>query len=138
MPEPTRKVKHKDSGDMMIINATDFDPKLHDPLDGKGNERSSPTVEEYVAAGYSPKNYPPEGHKEIDSPGLKVHNAWKAMANQSTGTGTTGSEAGTGGTTGGSAPAPSGQPGTGGAPAGGAPAPSGQPAGGAPASPSKT
>jgi hypothetical protein len=29
-----------------------------------------PTIEVYVAAGYDPKGYPPEGFAEVDSPGL--------------------------------------------------------------------
>lgn len=122
MPEPTRRVKHKEVGTEMIINEVDFDPKLHEAVDGKANERSSPTIEEYVAAGYQPTGYPPEGHKEVDSPGLKVHKAWlKIMANQNAETGAA-SGTGTG------APAPStGAPAT---PAGAPAAPStGSPAG---------
>ena len=77
-PQPTRKVKNIETGDTWIINEEDFDPARHEPLDGKSKDRTSPTIEEYVGAGYNPNNYPPEGHKEIESPGLKVHKAWKA------------------------------------------------------------
>jgi hypothetical protein len=34
-----------------------------------------PTLEQYVAAGYKPENYPPQGYAEKASPGLE---AWRA------------------------------------------------------------
>lgn len=41
MPEATRRVTLKSSGDKMIINAADFNPELHDSSDDKQDSHSN-------------------------------------------------------------------------------------------------
>lgn len=43
------------------INKSDYDPDKH-TLSGAQPREDGPTIEEFVAAGYDPKNYPPKGY----------------------------------------------------------------------------
>lgn len=42
------------------------------PTKGEG-KKSSPTIEQFVAAGYAADKYPPEGFDLVESPGLKAY-----------------------------------------------------------------
>lgn len=55
-----------------------------DVIEHAGNEQpfdpyAGPTIEEYVAAGYLPENYPPGDYKEKESPALEVFKATGKM-----------------------------------------------------------
>lgn len=59
----------------MLRPPTDVDP--HGSTD---HEAAAPTFEVYVAAGYSPDSYPPQGYPEVPSPGLTAFRAEQAEA----------------------------------------------------------
>lgn len=44
----------------------------------KTDKSMSPTIEQYVAAGYPAASYPPSGYPEVDSPGLVAFRAYQA------------------------------------------------------------
>ena len=69
MKVPTIRVKNGDSGSK-IINMSDYDPRIHESVGdapvyeiGGDLKDDGPTLAEYVAAGYKPSNYPPDGYK---------------------------------------------------------------------------
>jgi hypothetical protein len=47
-------------------------------LDEQEIKASGPTFEQFVAAGYKPEDYPPDGYDEIPSPGLEEFRALQA------------------------------------------------------------
>lgn len=60
-------------GAPLVINSDDFDTSKHkiygadDIVDG-ALRKDGPTVAEYAAAGYDPKNYPPAGYESRSTP----------------------------------------------------------------------
>ncbi len=99
MQLPTRWVTLKASGDLIRINADDFDQARHVPADPPVAPAvpvappvapvapvtppaptgtllaGGPTLEDYVAAGYDAATYPPQGYAEVPSPGLAAYRA---------------------------------------------------------------
>ena len=68
----TITVKGQD-GNPLVINADDFDASKHEIYGAddivKGELRKDgPNVADYVAAGYDPKNYPPDGYESRSTP----------------------------------------------------------------------
>ena len=63
----------KKPGDFLVVS--DADASGYTPFDQPAPLPLGPTIEEYVAAGYSAETYPPMGYAEVASPGLDAYRA---------------------------------------------------------------
>ena len=72
--ESARLLAEADHAEMVpLVIAVVFGDELQ--VAGDELRLDGPTLEEYVAAGYKPETYPPQGYGEKPSPGLE---AWRA------------------------------------------------------------
>jgi len=62
-------------GDHLVINASDFDASKHTLFVAPTAATFAPTLEQFVAAGYKPQHYPPQGFPAVDTAGLRAYRA---------------------------------------------------------------